>query len=349
MTPPAVTAHAEAPSGWQELAARRGGFYHDRRWIEAVAGCFGYRAHWLAARAGERLTGILALAEVPRPLGRPRLVSFPFSFVAGPAADSADAAHALAAAAVELARARGARRVELKQGGDAFPAAPGFERTARYTTFRVPTAGGEAAVWKRLHVTSTQQRIRKGQKAGVTVVDGRSPEDWLAMARLEERVQQGHGVPAPPRRYFLEALPSLQRAGLLDLYLARVPDGRIAAGFVMFKGPREWIYALSASDPALVREFRPTHVLLWAGLQRAAAAGVTVDLGRTAPEQASLAEFKLRWGAEAVPLAYDYWPGAGGLAEVRRDRGLARLATRAWAALPPGLARAGSVLYRYLG
>jgi len=135
----------------------------------------------------------------------------------------------------------------------------------------------------------------------VTVVDGRSAADWLAMARLEERTQQGHGVPAPPRRFFLEVCRGLQEAGLVDLLLARIPDGRIAAGFVLFKGPREWIYALSASDPALVRELPRDACPAVAGLQRAAAAGVVFDLGRSAPEQTSLAEFKLRWGAEAVP------------------------------------------------
>ena len=117
----------------------------------------------------------------------------------------------------------------------------------------------------------------------------------------------------------------------------------------MFKGPREWVYAFSASDLRFVREFRPTHALLWEGLRRAAAAGVVVDLGRAAPEQASLAEFKLRWGAEAVPLAYDYWPDAGGLQQARRDRGVLALAARLWSWLPAPLARLGSGLYRYLG
>src|SRR5207247_3252993 len=112
-----------------------------------------------------------------------------------------------------------------------------------------------------------------------------------------------------------------QEASVGALYLARGPDGRIAAGFVMFKGPREWVYAFSASDWRFVREFRPTHVLLWEGLRRAAAAGVVVDLGRTAPEQASLAEFKLRWGAEDVSLAFDYWPDAGWLETARIGSG----------------------------
>jgi hypothetical protein len=346
----AITRHAEPPAGWDALARELGTFYHDPRWISGLAELFGYRLHILTATGPDHaLAGGLALAEVPGLLGRPRLVSYPFSFIAGPLARTPEVAHALSAAARELAAERGVRRLEIKHLGTDQPVTPGFARSTRYTTYRVSTSGGEESVWKRLHVTSTQQRIRKGHKAGVAVVDGTSEADWLAMAQLEERVQQGFGVPAPPRRFFVDFCRRLQQAGLADLYLARIPGGAVAAGFVMFKGPREWIYAFSASDPRYVREYRSTHVLLWAGLRRAAAAGVVCDLGRTAPEQASLAEFKLRWGAEAVPLAYDYWPDAGGLGQARRDRGVLALAARAWAFLPAGVARLGAGLYRYLG
>lgn len=345
-----VGRHAAAPAGWEDLARDLGTFYHHPAWITGIARTLRYRVHWLTVGDGEGLAGGLALAEVPGLLGGVRLASFPFSFMAGPMARTPEVAHALLREAEVIARERRARRVEVKQfGPGAYPPAPGWVRSERYRTYRVPPEGGEAAVWKRLHVTSTQQRIRKGQKAGVQVVDGRSAGDWLAMARLEERIQQGHGVPAPPRALFLDLGRRLQEAGLADLYLARIPDGRIAAGFVMFKGPREWIYAFSASDPALVRDYRPTHVLLWAGLQRAVAQGMILDLGRTAPEQASLAEFKERWGARGEPLAYDYWPDAGGLLAARRDRGALALAARVWAALPAPVARLGSALYRYLG
>ncbi len=234
----AITRHADEPPGWADLARTIGTFYHDPRWIREIAACFAYRVHWLAAGEGT-LGGGLALAEVPALLGPARLVSFPFSFVAGPMARDHDIAQALTAAARELAGEWGLKRVEIKQLGSAGPVADGFVRSMRYTTYRVSTSGGEQAVWKRLHVTSTQQRIRKGQKAGVIVEMGRTVEDWLAMAGLEERVQQAFGVPAPPRGFFLGTCRRLQEAGLADLYLARVPDGRVAAGFVMFKGPRE--------------------------------------------------------------------------------------------------------------
>lgn len=344
-----IRSAATVPADWATLARSHGCFYHEPAWIEGLAATLGYRTHILTAHRGEELVGGLALAEVPGLLGGRRLVSYPFSFVAGPLAKDPEAALSLADGARDLAQRIGARRVELKQLGDTAPLGAGFERSTRYSTYQVSTAGGEQGLWKRLHRTSTQQRIKKGEKAGVQVIEGRTEEDWAAMARLEEEVQRGHGVPAPPRKLFLGLCRDLQARGLADLYLARVPDGSIAAGYVMFTGQREWVYAFSAADPKYVGDFRPIHVILWAGLQRAAARGMLVDLGRTAPEQGSLAEFKQRWGAVSIPLAYDYWPGVGGLAARRRDGGALSLVTAVWSRLPRPVARWGSALYRYLG
>jgi CelD/BcsL family acetyltransferase involved in cellulose biosynthesis len=347
--PLTVTRHAEPPDDWDALIQAHGSFYHTGRWITGVARTFRYRLHCLVARRDGGPVGALALAEVPTLRGSRRLVSFPFSFVAGPVGGDPEVTLALCDAARAIAEERGARRLEIKHHSPPAAPAPGFVRSQRYTTYRVDTRIGADAVWQRLHTTSVRQRIRKGQRAGVDVQVGGTRDDWRSLARLVEAVQRGHGVPPPPRRFFLDLCVDLQDHGLVDLYLARVPDGRIAGGYVMYKGPSEWIYALSASEPALMQEFRPVHVLLWEGLQRAATAGAIVDLGRTAPEQASLAEFKERWGAEEVPLAYDYWPDAGGLGEVRRDRGAAAILTGAWRRLPGPVARLGSALYRYLG
>jgi hypothetical protein len=326
-----------------------GTFYHDPRWIREVQSAFGYRVHWLLAERGGAPSGGLALAEVPSLLGRRRLVSFPFSFVAGPMAEDEATDAALAEAARSLAADRGIARVEIRRPATAAPSPPGFVRSARYTTFRISTREGAAAVWSRLHDTSTRQRIRKGERAGTTAEMTDAEADWMAFIRMVEDTQRGHGVPAPPRRFFLDSCRRLQRAGILDLWVARVPAGVVAAAFVVLKGPREWVYGFSSADPAWVREFRATHVLLWAAIRRAAEAGVIFDLGRTAAEQVTLAEFKQRWGADPATLAYDYWPGAAGLHEARRDTGPLAWAARLWSLLPAPVARAGSVFYRYLG
>lgn len=345
VTSPVVNSASRAPAEWAGFAEQRGSFYHDPRWVEALADCFRYPITCLTATADGAVQGILALAEVPGLLGPRRLVSLPFSYAAGPLAPSPLAAEALGREARAVAEARGVSLVELKRVGTDVPPPNGFERIIHYSTYRVPTEG---AVWDRLDKSSTQRSIRKAERSRVEAVRGASEREWLVMARLQERSSSAHGVPAPPRRFFTATCRGLQELGLADLLLARLPDGRVAAGLVLWKGRREWIHAFGASDPATL-EFRPNHLLLWTALQAAARAGVVFDLGRAAPEQAGLAEFKRRWGGQPVPLAYDYWPRARGLNAAPRDRGALALAGRIWSGLPTAVTRLGSGLYRYLG
>jgi hypothetical protein len=302
---------------------------------------------YYSARAGGELRGILAVAEIPPGLGPRRFVSLPFSYAAGPLALDHEVAIALSRAVHERAVGLRIRRVELKSRGE-HPPAPGFQRAMRYATYEIATEQGEPAVWQQLHASSTQRSIRKGQKAGVVVRRGESAEDWLAMAELEERTAHGHGLPAPPRSFFTEACKSLQGIGLADLYLAFTSAGARAAAITIWKGPRSWIYAFGASDPAQL-EHRPNHVLLWAAIRDAIAAGCRFDMGRAAPEQEGLVEFKRRWGGQAIPLAYDYWPAPAGLNVGKRDRGSMAAMAAIWSRLPARVARLGAGLYRYLG
>lgn len=343
-----ITAHAEPPEGWGRLARELGMFYHDPLWITGLARTFRFDPLFLAAYDSGSLVAGLPLLRVPGILGGARLVSLPFSYAAGPIARSTEAALAIAAESTRIAVQRSVKRVEIKQVSPPWDPAAGFIRNVHYHAYRLDTSGGESDIFKRLHKSSTQRGIRKSEKSGVKVREGTSEADWLEMARLQERTSHGHGVPAPPRKFFLDLCRELQRAGLSQLYIAEVPERGVAAAIVVWKGPREWIYAFGASRDELL-EHRPNHALLWAAIRDAAAERVVFDFGRAAPEQEGLVEFKRRWGGEPVPLAYDYWPGAGGLNVARRDRGALGAAAKVWSALPASVARLGSALYRYLG
>ncbi len=343
-----IVAQREPPAGWESLARELGMFYHDHRWVLGLARSFRFDSIFLAARESGALVAGLPLLRVPALLGPTRLVSLPFSYAAGPMARSDEAARALLEEAVRLAGERGMRRAEIKQANPSWGAADGYVRNVHYHAYRLDTSGSESDIFKRLHKSSTQRGIRKAEKSGVRVRVGSSHEDWREMAVLQERTSHGHGVPAPPRGFFLVLCKALQEAGLSQLYLAEVPERGVAAAIVVWKGPREWIYAFGASRDELL-EYRPNHALLWTAIRDAAAAGVVFDFGRAAPEQEGLVEFKRRWGGEPVPLAYDYWPGAGGLNVARRDQGALGAAAKLWSALPAPVARMGSALYRYLG
>ncbi|MEP6574553.1 MAG: GNAT family N-acetyltransferase [Gemmatimonadota bacterium] len=349
MTSLSISAPESAPpDSWIALAARRGSFYHDPRWVTTLGKCFRYPLTCLTATRAETVVGALALAAVPGILGGRRLVSLPFSYAAGPVFEDEEVRLALLEAARNLAASRKARRLEIKQESAPGPAAPGFVRAEHYHAYRVPMDGGEKALWGRLHAGSTRRSIRKGERDGVLVRHGVDAADWTSLAQLEEATAHRHGVPAPPRRFFVDACRRLQEAGLADLYLATVDGHGIAAGIVLWKGARDWIYAFGASRPELL-EYRPNHVLLWAAMKDALAAGVGFDLGRAAPEQSGLVEFKLRWGGQPIALGYDYWPSAGGLNVADRSRGPLAMAAKVWSRVPASMARAGSSLYRYLG
>ena len=347
MTSLTISRSAEAPEDWGAFAAAHGTFYHRPEWAACLASIYRFRLEYYSARAEGQLRGTLAVAEVPALLGPRRLVSLPFSYAAGPLALDADTALELSAAVRERALERRIRRVEIKSRSE-HPPAPGFHRVSRYATYEIATDGGKSAVWQQLHPSSTQRSIRKGEKAGVVVRRGESADDWLMMAELEERTAHGHGLPAPPRRFFIEGCRQLQGAGLADLYLAFTSAGDRAAAITVWKGPRSWIYGFGASDPAQL-EHRPNHVLLWTAIQDAIAAGCRFDMGRAAPEQEGLVEFKRRWGGQSIPLAYDYWPAPAGLNVGRRDRGSMAAVGAVWSRLPVGIARLGAGLYRYLG
>jgi len=342
-----ISRSAEPPEDWQAFTAEHGTFYHQPEWARCLGEMYRLRLEYYSAHAAGELRGILAVAEIPPLLGPRRLVSLPFSYAAGPLARDAGAAAALSEAVLERARERRIRRVELKSRGE-HPAAAGFQRVSRYATYEIPTEEGEAGVWRQLHASSTQRSIKKGQKAGIAVRRGETTEDWLTMAELEERTAHGHGLPAPPRRFFVDGCRRLQRAGLADVYLAFTSAGARAAAITVWKGPRSWIYAFGASDPTYL-EHRPNHALLWTAIRDSIAAGCRFDMGRAAPEQEGLVEFKRRWGGQALPLAYDYWPTPRGLNVVARNRGPVAAVAAAWSRLPASVARLGAGLYRYLG
>ncbi len=347
MPSPTITRTAEPPEDWAAFARAHGTFYHLPQWALCIRDMYRLPLECYSARSDGHLHGLLAVSEVPGLLGPRRLVSLPFSYAAGPLAVDCSTADTLAAAVRESARDRRIRRIELKSRGE-FPPAPGFQRVAHYATYEVPTEGGEAAAWDRLHPGSTQRSIRKAQKSGLVVRRGATADDWLVMAQLEERTAHGHGLPSPPRRFFVEGGQRLQAGGLAAVYLAYTPAGEPAAAITIWKGPRSWIYAFGASDPAQL-EHRPNHVVLWTAIQDAISAGCRFDMGRAAPEQEGLVEFKRRWGGQAIPLAYDYWPAPAGLNLAPRDRGSMAAVAAVWSRLPAGIARLGSGLYRYLG
>ena len=346
--PPFVIERLSAPpSGWDDFAQANGTFYHASAWVTLLAACFRFRATFTVAREGDAIAGILPLLTTRSLLGTRRLVSLPFSYAAGPIAKAPEIATALVDDTRSLAASLGIRHVEIKQTGERAVPPAGFQRSTHYARYLLDTSGGRDAVWARLHPNHVRRGIKKALKS--LVVDRAGDVDgWRTMAALQQETSRRHGLPAPPDSFFVVGCRQLQELGLASLLVARDTDGRAVGAIVVWRGPREWIYAFGASRPE-DWELRPNHLLLWTAIQDAIEAGVSFDFGRAAPEQRGLVEFKMHWGGVGEPLSYDFWPGASGLNTLPRDRGLLAAAAKTWSRLPLAITRRASLLYRYLG
>lgn len=347
MPPFVIERSPSPPVGWDEFARAHGSFYHASEWVTLLAECFRFPATFTVAREGDVIAGILPLLTTRSLLATRRLVSLPFSYASGPIASTQETATALVDDARAMAVSLGIGHVEIKQIGDRVPPAPGFHRSTHYSRFLLDTHGGQEAVWARLHANHVRRGIKKALKS--LVVDRTGDADgWRTMAQLQQETSRRHGLPAPPDSFFVEGCRRLQELGLASLLIARRTDGHAVGAIVVWRGPRESIYAFGASRPE-DWELRPNHLLLWTAIQDAIEAGVSFDFGRAAPEQRGLVEFKMHWGGVGELLSYDFWPAASGLNTLPRDRGLLAVAAKAWSHLPLAVTRRASLLYRYLG
>ena len=251
--------YAETPAGWQQLAHRVGGFYHDARWIAGLARCLQLEVHRLTLEQGSAIVAGLPLMAVPALFGRRRLVSLPFGYAAGPIGESLEQRHSLVTAACDLAAERKVRRLEIKQLGTGDPPAPGFQRLVHYHTYRVTTGEGEASVWQRLHADSTRRGVKKAEKEGVEVVPGRSASEWgqMSSSRMPPR---GAMDCRPPRRgSSLNSVSSSRISSSPSCSSARLRDGRVAAGHCPLEGSARMdlcIWRVGSPDPGASPEPR---------------------------------------------------------------------------------------------
>ncbi|MCW5570588.1 MAG: hypothetical protein KIT78_05795, partial [Steroidobacteraceae bacterium] len=76
---------ADFESAWDDFVRAHpdGTFFHLAGWREVLRRAFGHRTHYLVARAGGEVRGVLPLAEVKSRLFGHSLVSTPFCVYGG--------------------------------------------------------------------------------------------------------------------------------------------------------------------------------------------------------------------------------------------------------------------------
>jgi FemAB-related protein (PEP-CTERM system-associated) len=331
-----VDAHL-APARPDERGASGATGYHSWAWRDVFARSFGHDSVYLVARRASRgqidqiqqIDGVLPLTDVRSLLFGRSLTSLPFLNYGGVVADSDEAARALVDEAARLARARGCRHVELRHIGRRFTDLPCKQHKV---TMRLPLHTG---MWDRLD-RKVRNQIRKAEKSGLTAVRGGAEllaEFYLVFARNMRDL----GTPVYARRFFAEimaAFPDRTR-----LVVVRLKDRPVAAALTYRTGAQvEVPWASSVRD---YNALCPNHLLYWTVMDTAVAEGCDLlDFGRSTPDEGTY-KFKAQWGAEPVPLHWEYAGLDGGVPpDLSPKNPTFRLAIAVWQRLPLWIANA---------
>ncbi|HEY9549458.1 MAG TPA: FemAB family XrtA/PEP-CTERM system-associated protein, partial [Kiloniellaceae bacterium] len=270
-------------------------FFHRSGWKTVIEESFGHKCHYLAARQGGKLVGVLPLTQVRGRLFGHSLISTAFCVYGGPLAATPAALAALDDAALALAGDLGVDRIEYRLRQPRHPDWPCNRET--YVTFRREIGPD---VEKAMLAIPRKQRamVRKGIKEGLA---GELDVDVRRLYPLYAESVRNLGTPVLGRRYF-ECLRSEFRDA--SEVMTVVKDGRPLASVLSFLF-RDEVLPYYGGGRRAARELAANDFMYWAVMHRACESGLRVfDFGRSKVGTGSYA-FKKHWGFEPEPLHYE--------------------------------------------
>lgn len=312
-----------ASTGWTQ--------YHLYGWRAVLGRVFGHECPYLAARDDDGvLRGVLPLVRVKSLLFGHYLVSMPYLNYGGPLG-TPEAVRALADAAVGMARADGAKLLELRSAVPLELDMPVSHR--KIAVLLDLPADDPAPLWDGLKA-KVRSQVRRPMKEGVKVTFGADQLDGFYHVFAHH--MRDLGTPVLPRALF-EAI-----AGAFgdDVWFgcARLDGQPIAVGCGFRWGDEfemTWASALSAYN-----RIAPNMLLYWEFMTRAVSDGVrTFNFGRCTPG-GSTHRFKRQWGARDVPLWWYQWSRNATAGTPSPDDGAYALGPRIWRHLPVPVATA---------
>ena len=268
--------------------------YHTWAWRRVFARAFGHESFYLMATSGQAIVGALPLVHIRSPLFGRSLTSMAFLNYGGLIADSAAVAEALLGEARILAKRLGCPHVELRHVGRRFPELPCREHKV---TMLLPLQQG---MWEALD-RKVRNQIRKAQKSELTTERGGAnllDEFYQVFARNMRDL----GTPVYSRALFANVLGQFpDRAAI---HVVRKGSTPIAAGLTFQTAGRVEVPWASS-----IRDFNalcPNHLLYWHIIETAVERGCgLMDFGRSTPNEGTF-KFKEQWGAQPVPLHWEY-------------------------------------------
>lgn len=319
-------------------------FFHRAGWRRVIAGSLGRPAHFLLARRGGEIAGVLPLVHMNSRLFGNRLVSTAFTTGGGVAAVDDEARAALDAAAIRLMNRVGAAYVEYRQPPRPHAEGEGWSRRdGLHATFERPIGATDEAELK-LYTGNKRRELKKALEGGL--VDEADPHAGRFYPVFAETMRD-LGTPVWGRRFF-DALTTEFKGDCDCTVIGK--DGRLVAAGLCFYFRDRMILHFLGNLPA-ARELGATNVLLWRLARRAAARGISVfDYGRSKVDSGNFA-FKKNCGFTPRPIANEFFlPEGARPPELNPTNPRYGRFIEAWKRLPLAVANlVGPQLMRHIG
>jgi FemAB-related protein (PEP-CTERM system-associated) len=304
-------------------------FCHLSGWKPVIERVFRHRTHYLMARRGDAVVGVLPLAHVRSLLFGNSLISTAFCMYGGPVAAEPAARVALEDRAAEISERVGAEYLEFRSREPSHP--DWLQKRDVYATFRKEI---QPEVEANLKAVPRKQRamIRKGIALGLrSEIDA----DVERLHRIYAESVRNLGTPVFPKSLF-RALKT-QFGDACDIVTVMHGDEAVAS--VMNFYFREEVLPYYGGGTQRARAVAANDFMYWEVMRRACERGFRLfDFGRSKLGTGAYA-FKKNWGFAAQPIVHEYQlkPGAA-IPDINPLNPKYRLFIAAWKKLPLAVA-----------
>lgn len=323
------------------LAEPTATFFHRAGWSRVIGKAYGYDTHFLIARRGGRIAGVLPMVHLKTLVFGQSLISMGFCVYGGIASSDPGAIQALADAAARLGEKLGVAYVEMRSEQALIP---GWKtKPDVYATFRRELHDDDDANLKAIP-RKKRADVRKGIKSDLTVDTSGDLDTFHAIYAESVR---NLGTPVFSKKY-IRAIAE-EFGDDCEISVVHGPDGPVAALTSFFF--RDHVLPYYGGGTYAARPLHAYDQLYWTLMGRAIRRGARVfDFGRSKFGTGAF-DYKTYWGFEPTPLHYQYHlVKADAVPDINPLNPKYNLMVKTWQKLPLSVANiAGPWVARQLG
>ena len=298
MTPRLV--NADQDSFWTATASHKlGGLFSSAPWTRAVARTYGFTVSAAVRGGGGGLDSALLFSHVSDLRGD-RIVCGPFCDYCDPLVDDADAWRDIVAPVLALRLPVTLRCLR----NDAPAQDPRFAVAGRAAWHGVDLTRAEAELWRGFD-GSARQNVRKAQRLGVTVREGRSLDDVRTFFEMHCHVRKvKYRLLPQPFALFEQLHAEFAPEDRIVVLLAECA-GAVLAGILFLQWGDTLYYKFNAS---VERQSCPNDLLIWEGIRLGQRRGMRrLDFGASDYAQPGLLRYKGKYATEQREIVRLRW------------------------------------------